>query len=109
MILLILENAAASLRGELSRWMIEPRAGTFVGTVAGMVRDKLWDKIGESMPNGGATMIYSSNNEQGFRVKSFGETGRSVVNVEGLDLVCIPSHAIVPRIPKEERLKKSRA
>lgn len=97
MIVLILENAAPSLRGELSRWLIEPRAGTFVGTASAMVRDKLWEKITTSMPVGGATMIHSTNNEQGFKVRSFGDTSRGVIDVEGLELVRIPSHGITVR------------
>ena len=35
MIIMILENVPVGLRGELSRWLIEPRAGVFVGHVSG--------------------------------------------------------------------------
>ena len=41
MIVMILENVPTSLRGELSRWLLEPRAGVFVGHVSARVRDKL--------------------------------------------------------------------
>ena len=40
MVVIILEKVSASLRGELTRWMIEPHTGVFVGHVSGMVRDK---------------------------------------------------------------------
>ena len=44
MVVLILENVPTGLRGELSRWMLQPRSGIFVGSVSGMVRDRLWEK-----------------------------------------------------------------
>ena len=44
MVVLVLERVPASLRGELSRWMLEARAGVFIGDVTAMVRDKLWEK-----------------------------------------------------------------
>jgi len=44
MVVLIVESAPPSLRGELSKWMLEPRAGVYVGTISGAVRDLLWEK-----------------------------------------------------------------
>ena len=44
MVVIILEKVSASLRGELSRWLIEPKPGVFIGHVSAMVRDKLWEK-----------------------------------------------------------------
>jgi ABC-type dipeptide/oligopeptide/nickel transport system permease component len=43
-IVLILERVPATLRSELSRWLIEPRVGVFVSGVSAMVRDRLWEK-----------------------------------------------------------------
>ena len=34
MIVMILEKVSVGLRGELSRWLIEPRTGVFVGQVS---------------------------------------------------------------------------
>ena len=87
MVVLIIENAPASLRGELSRWMIEPRAGVFVGTISALVRDKLWEHVARAGIDGGATMLYTSNTEQKFAVRSFGSTSRQIVEFEGLVLV----------------------
>lgn len=87
MVVLMLERVPASLRGEISRWMIEPRTGVFVGKLSAAVRDKLWEKA-ESASRGGAGMlIHSSKNEQGFTIRTFGDTSREVVNMENLWLV----------------------
>jgi CRISPR-associated protein Cas2 len=90
MVVLIVECAAPALRGELSRWMVEPHPGVFVGSVSGMVRDKLWDKVTETMLQGGATLIHSSDTEQGFAVRNHGDTRREIVDSEGLKLVVMP-------------------
>jgi CRISPR-associated protein Cas2 len=78
--------------------MIEPHAGVFVGSVSAMVRDKLWEKITKDDSETGAALIYSSNTEQGFAVRTHGPTRRSVLDYEGLFLVSLP-HKEVPASP----------
>ena len=90
MVVLILEKVPRTLRGELSRWMIEPKAGVFVGKVSGMVRDKLWENASDKAKGGAGMMLYSSPTEQGFSVRSFGDTSRTLLDMEGLMLVHIP-------------------
>jgi CRISPR-associated protein Cas2 len=90
MMVLILERVPASLRGELSRWLIEPKAGVFVGRLPAIVRDMLWEKACRSARGGAAMMLYSSQNEQGFSVRAYGDTSRSLVDMEGIVLVNIP-------------------
>ncbi len=94
MIVMILENVPISLRGELTRWLLEPKAGVFVGHVSALVRDKLWEKCcdnishrrgGESV--GSVTQIWSTNTEQRFAMRSTGDASREVVDFEGLFLV----------------------
>ncbi len=87
MVVFILERVPVSLRGELTRWMLELKAGVFVGDVSALVRDLLWQKIGESVKGGGAILIHSSDTEQGFAVRYWGETSRKVRYFEGLLLV----------------------
>lgn len=87
MVVLMMEKMRAGLRGELSRWMIEPRAGVFVGTLSGLVRDKLWERVEKEVGEGGAVLLYSAANEQGFIVRTCGKTRRGVVDCEGIMLV----------------------
>lgn len=87
MIVLILENAPMRLRGELTRWLHEPRTNVFVGRVSALVRDKLWAKVRkESGPNSGALLIHSSNDEPGFRIETYGDTTRRLLLRDGLQL-----------------------
>lgn len=87
MTILILERATASLRGELSRWMLEPKAGIFVGKLSGLVRDKLWDKVCGSKGVGAAILVQASQCEQGFTMRLHGDTTRVSSNWEGVELI----------------------
>jgi len=90
MVVLIVERATPGVRGEISRWMIEPKAGIFVGRMSAMVRDKLWQLVCAKVKDGGAALIYPALNDQGFAVKTHGERARELVDYEGLTLVRLP-------------------
>jgi CRISPR-associated protein Cas2 len=90
MVVIILEKVSTALRGELTRWLIEPHPGVFVGHVSGMVRDRLWEKCCERLHGGGVVQLWSTNNEQRFAMRSAGDTKREVVNFEGLSLIRRP-------------------
>ena len=90
MVVMILEKVPVSLRGELTRWLIEPHAGVFVGHVNARVRDKLWDKCCQARRAGGVVQAWSTNTEQRFMIRTAGETKRTVVNFDGLQLIRIP-------------------
>ena len=87
MVVMILENVSVGLRGELTRWMLEPHAGVFVGSLSAMVRDRLWMKCCQKIGTGGALMVWSTNNEQGYQMRSYDQTHREVVDFDGLQLV----------------------
>ncbi|MGO8691753.1 MAG: type I-E CRISPR-associated endoribonuclease Cas2e [Thermoguttaceae bacterium] len=93
MVVLILESVPASLRGDLSRWMIEPKAGIFLGHLTARLRDKLWEKAVKGCKEGGCLQAWNSPSEQGFVVRTWGDTSRRIVEMEGLHLVAIPSKA----------------
>ncbi|MER3435879.1 MAG: type I-E CRISPR-associated endoribonuclease Cas2 [Leptolyngbya sp. ERB_1_1] len=89
MVVFILENAKPALRGELSRWLFEIKAGVFTGRVSALVRDELWNLIEDKLGNGSAVLIYPHRNEQGFRARTIGNPSRSLVDIEGIFLVKI--------------------
>ncbi len=91
MIIMILENVPVSVRGELSRWLLEPRAGVFIGHVSGMVRDRLWQKCCKNEKVGGLMQAWSNNTEQRFSMRTHGDTSRRIVEFEGIQLVQIPN------------------
>ncbi len=90
MVIMILESVSPSLRGQLTRWLLEPKSGVFVGSISAMVRQKLWEKVCKEARDGGAILIFSAKNEQGFRIDFWGKTTRWITNWEGLQLVTKP-------------------
>jgi CRISPR-associated protein Cas2 len=90
MVVLILERVSVGLRGELTRWMLEPKAGVFVGSVSGMVRDLLWQKVCTESRGGGCIMVHTCNREQSFAIRMHGNLRRQVEDFEGLFLIRVP-------------------
>ena len=90
MMVLTMERVPRSLRGELTRWLIEVKTGTFVGRVSAMVRDKLWEMVCKKVKGGGALLIHRTDNEQGFDIRTVGETDKVVVDFDGLLLIRTP-------------------
>jgi CRISPR-associated protein Cas2 len=90
MVVMILETVPVALRGELTRWLIEPHPGVFVGHVSAMVRERLWTKCCKSARAGGVLQIWTTNNEQKFQMRAWGATKREIVDFDGLQLIRIP-------------------
>ena len=89
MVVMILEHVPRSLRGELTRWLLEPSPGVFVGHVSARVRERLWEKALGARGAGGVIQIWSTNTEQRFRMRMEGVARRKVVELEGLQLVSV--------------------
>ena len=88
---LVVEKAPPSLRGELTRWLLEPRTGVFVGDVSAQVRELLWGLVQEKIRAGGAVLIHNADREQGFALRAVGDTARALVDFDGLTLVRVPA------------------
>ncbi|MBP9004012.1 MAG: type I-E CRISPR-associated endoribonuclease Cas2 [Candidatus Hydrogenedentes bacterium] len=93
MTVIILVSAPPALRGEVSRWAIEPHPGVFVAEISALVREKLWERCCKKIRNGGVIFIYPDANEQGYTIRSFGNTRRDFIDFDGI---------ILPRQPNEK-------
>lgn len=96
MMMIVLQNVPKKLHGELTRWMLEPTPGVFIGHVSARVRDFLWEKCRAECGNGGVVQAWNTNNEQHFTLRMDGNTKRCVIDIEGLQLVYIPNNTIPP-------------
>ncbi|MCY3780001.1 MAG: type I-E CRISPR-associated endoribonuclease Cas2e [Chloroflexi bacterium] len=90
MVVMIMESVPVGLRGELSRWLIEPHPGVFLGHLTAIVRDRLWERACAACRDGGLIQMWTTNNEQRFAVRVFGNTRREIVDIDGLQLVRRP-------------------
>ena len=89
MVVMILEAVPPSLRGDLSRWMLEPKAGIFLGRMTTRIREELWKKATTGCKSGAVFQAWKSSNEQGFAFRTHGDLSRQMVEIEGLSLVSL--------------------
>ena len=90
MLVMILEKVPTSLKGALSRWLLEPRTGIFLGDPSARVRDELWKQaIKKAKESGSVIQIWTDQNPQGFSYRQYGEFKRSFIDIEGMSLIQI--------------------
>jgi len=87
MLVIVVENVPPRLRGRLAVWMIEIRAGVYVGDLSAKVRDMIWSQIEAGLEEGNAVMAWSTNTESGFDFMTLGKNRRLPVEFDGLKLV----------------------
>lgn len=84
-----MERVKTSQRGEMSRLAIELKPGVFVASINARVRDRIWKKISEEWKSD-AIMLFSSNSEQGYGIRSHSDPSREIMDFDGLLLMSKP-------------------
>lgn len=87
MLVIVVENVPPRLRGRLGVWLIEVRAGVYVGNVSRRVRELIWELIEKGSEGGNAVMAWSTNTESGFDFMTFGKNRRIPKEMDGVKLV----------------------
>jgi len=87
MLVIVLENAPPRLRGRLAIWLLEIRAGVYVGSYSAKVRDHIWSHVEAGIGDGNAVMAWRVGNEAGFDFKTLGSNRRIPVELDGAKLV----------------------
>jgi CRISPR-associated protein Cas2 len=87
MLVIVLENAPPRLRGRLAIWLLEIRAGVYVGNYSRRLREHIWDQVVQGIEDGNAVMAWRTNNEAGFDFLTLGENRRIPVEMDGAKLV----------------------
>lgn len=87
MLVVVSEAVPPRLRGRLAVWLLEVRAGTYVGNVSKRIREMIWEQCEMLMEEGNLVMAWQTNSESGFDFNTLGENRRMPVEFEGLRLV----------------------
>ena len=87
MLVIVVENAPPRLRGRLAVWLLEIRAGVYVGNLSRRIREMIWGQIGKGIEEGNAIMAWSTNTESGFDFTTCGKNRREPVEFDGMKLV----------------------
>lgn len=97
MIILTMTDCPIGLRGDLTKWLLEINPGVFVGQVSARVRDRLWERVTDTIKDGRATMVFNTNNEQrlDFRVHN---SSWEPIDFDGIKLMLRPSPSRTRRL-----------
>ena len=103
MLVIVVENAPPRLRGRLAVWLLEARAGVYVGVYSQRVREMIWTQVEENIGEGNAVMAYAAPVDSGFAVQTCGANRRIPVDFDGLTLVSFAPDAALPPEPPPVR------
>lgn len=87
MLVIVVENVPPRLRGRLAIWLLEVRAGVYVGNYSAKVRDYIWEQVEKGVGEGNAVMAWRTRTEAGFDFVTLGVNRRIPVELDGAKLV----------------------
>ncbi|MFQ3638479.1 MAG: type I-E CRISPR-associated endoribonuclease Cas2e [Chloracidobacterium sp.] len=87
MLVIVVENAPPRLQGRLAIWLLEVRAGVYVGDYSVRVREYLWEQVEKAIEGGNAVMVWKAPNESGYDLRTLGPNRRIPVDYDGIKLV----------------------
>ena len=87
MMVIVLENAPARLRGRMAVWLLEVRTGVYVGNYSVKVREMIWENVLAGIEDGNAVLAWTSPTESGFDFMTTGKNRRIPLEHEGVKLV----------------------
>ncbi|MFH5927468.1 type I-E CRISPR-associated endoribonuclease Cas2e [Roseomonas xinghualingensis] len=96
MLVIVVENAPPRLRGRLAVWLLEVRAGVYVGTYGRRVREMIWEQVRSAIGEGNAVIAWAAATEAGFQFETCGANRRVPVEMDGLRLVAFGPEAALP-------------
>ena len=75
------------MRGRLAVWLLEVRAGVYVGSYSRKVRETIWQQVEEGIEDGNVVMVWKTNSESGFEFVTLGANRRLPAEFDGVRLV----------------------
>ena len=93
MLVIVANNAPPRLRGRLAVWLLEIRAGVYVGNYSRRTREMIWGQVKAEIDDGDAIIAWAARNDAGYDFDTCGQNRRIPVDVDGLKLVqFLPLH-----------------
>jgi CRISPR-associated protein Cas2 len=101
MLVIVVENVPPRLRGRLAVWLLEVRAGVYVGDFSPKVREMIWQTVEVGIGDGNAVMAWTASTESGFDFRTLGPNRRIPIEMDGAKLVAFHPQEL-PGNPSEE-------
>ncbi|MDH2291572.1 type I-E CRISPR-associated endoribonuclease Cas2e [Cobetia sp. 10Alg 146] len=87
MLVVVTEAVPPRLRGRLAIWLLEIRAGVYIGDVSQRIREMIWEQVDALAEDGNVAIAWSSNHESGYEFQTYGGNRREPIDHDGLRLV----------------------
>ena len=87
MLVIVTNNVPPRLRGRLAAWLVEVRAGVYMGDYGKRVREMIWQQLEALIGDGDAVIAWNTNTDSGFEFQTLGENRRVPIDYDGLRLV----------------------
>jgi CRISPR-associated protein Cas2 len=87
MLVIVVENAPPRLRGRLAVWLLEIRAGVYVGTYSRRTRERIWGEVLAGIEAGNAVIAWAAPNDAGLEFDTCGVNRRVPTDFDGFRLV----------------------
>ncbi|MCY4505782.1 MAG: type I-E CRISPR-associated endoribonuclease Cas2e [Acidobacteria bacterium] len=87
MLVIVVNNAPPRLRGRLAVWLLEIRAGVYVGNYSRRTREMIWEQVTEEIADGDAIIAWAAPNDAGYDFDTCGVNRRVPVDLDGAKLV----------------------
>lgn len=87
MLVIAVSNAPPRLRGRLAVWLLEIRAGVYVGNYSRRTREMIWNQVRDEIENGDAIIAWAAPNDAGYEFDTCGVNRRMPTEMDGLKLV----------------------
>jgi CRISPR-associated protein Cas2 len=87
MMAVIVNNAPPRLRGRLAVWLLEVRAGVYLGVYSARTREMICKQVETLIGDGDAVVAWDAPTDAGFSFETFEKNRRVSVDFDGLRLV----------------------
>ena len=87
MLVIVVNNAPSRLRGRLAVWLLEIRAGVYVGSYSRRTREMVWEQVRTHIGDGDAIMAWAAANDAGYDFDTCGANRRIPADLDGFKLV----------------------
>lgn len=87
MLVIAVNNAPPRLRGRLAVWLLEIRAGIYVGNYSRRTREMIWDQVRTLIGEGDAIIAWAAPNDAGYDFETCGVNRRVPTDLDGFKLV----------------------
>ena len=87
MLVIVVNSAPPRLRGRLAVWLLEIRAGVYVGNYSRRTREMIWGQVKQEIGDGDAIIAWATRNDAGYDFDTCGQNRRIPMDLDGLKLV----------------------